>query len=103
MNKINPAYLEALHKRCPHVGGSGKWAAWICAEVEKLANIYDKVVALKRKEEDENRRHKVEIQSITNAIVSLQEACAHESTTQHPRPCAEADSRTTCDVCQKEI
>lgn len=70
--------LRRVHDRCPHPPGSGKWVAWITAEMDKVEGLDAKILAVQRKEEDERRRHRDALQKIRGELKALQPYCDHD-------------------------
>ncbi len=64
--------------RCTFQPASGKWIAWIDAEMRKTEDIDGKVLAVRRKQEDELRRHQREMAKLDGELKSIQPYCDHD-------------------------
>jgi hypothetical protein len=70
--------FERVAKRCPFQPGSGKWCNWISEEMRKTEDLDTKILAIRRAEEDERRRHGHALQTLRDKLKELQRYCDHE-------------------------
>jgi hypothetical protein len=97
--KPKAGWLERVCKRNPHAPISGRWFRWIEEEWAKAEKVGDAIIALRRRREDEARRHAAAVKEIEAAVADCQRVCVHDHTTFHGDPAGGSDSHTTCDLC----
>lgn len=84
--------FERVAKRCPFDPGSGKWSQWISTEMRKVEDLDNKILAIRRGQEDERKRHQSVMRILQKGLKELQQYCDHEMR----RGTAECES-----VCQR--
>lgn len=86
--------FERIAKRCPFPPAGGNWQAWISAEMAKTEDLEEKLIAHRRKVEDETRRHRNEMTRLAEALADIQKYCPHETMKRSTAEC-----EPQCDLC----
>lgn len=70
--------FNRVAKRCPFPPASGHWTQWITDEMKKTEDLDNKILAVRRKEQDEERRHQAAKAKLRDELRELQKYCDHE-------------------------